>query len=49
MDNVTQQSSGSSQGGQGQIIASILAALQNGVVAINTLTKNMSAIFPSSS
>lgn len=57
MADQTQQGGGSDigsgrggpQGGQGQIIASILTSMQQGVIAINNLTKTMAAIFPSSS
>jgi len=41
-DNTTQQSGGGS-------LTAILAALQQGVAAINNLTQTMKTIFPSSS
>ena len=43
-------SSSSSQqgGGAGQSLTAILAALQQGVTAINNLTQTMKTIFPSS-
>jgi hypothetical protein len=40
--------SSNTQQGSGQSLATLLAALQQGVIAINNLTQTMKSIFPSS-